>query len=228
MSGNVGYVFAKRYRRPVRQLKRLEIDEVSAVSRGAGEGTRVLLMKGHNTEGENDVMAQIQKGGGGLTYHSIAKAAVEAAGAGQISEHKFGEVQKQLALSMFPHEPNEGKALARFFDTSVGKATLAARPRVSAARNIELMKAERAGEERPRGEGRANIPDESDDEDDDQPIKQSPYFKELLRAAEDHRQSAEGKGMTSEQAFTHVATKTKSGRVLLDADRAWHLHRRAA
>jgi hypothetical protein len=38
----------------------------------------------------------------------LAEAAFRAVAAGEISEHRFGAIQKQIAASMFPNEPNEG------------------------------------------------------------------------------------------------------------------------
>jgi hypothetical protein len=146
-----------------RRLINLDISEISSVDRGAGKGVRVMLMK------RNDHMQTadetIFKGLSGLQPVAIAKRAFESVAAGEISEHRFAEIQKQLAVAMFPAAPNEGVALAKFLATAAGAETLRPRTGLGFAQNYELMKAE--GNE-PRAERAQPDGDNDDDVDKDE------------------------------------------------------------
>lgn len=148
-----------------RRLVNLDISEISSVDVGAGRGVRVMLMKAANANRRIDHMQTDQtifKGLSGMVPLNIAKAAHAAVAAGEMSEMRFSEVMKTLALSLFPDAPNEGVALAKLFETAVGKALLAPRTGLSFAQNYELVKREgndptphraRPGEEDPPAEG---------------------------------------------------------------------------
>ena len=200
-----GWVNMAKYRRQfaprgARRLKNLQIDEVSVVDRGAGRGVDVLLMKRASAEQERETNMQNIFKGGAVSYMNVAKRAVEAAAAGEISEHAFGKVQRDLAASMFPLAKSEGAALAAFFETSVGKATLAQRPRISAARNIELLKAEgrypHGGDDGEQDDGDATPRAGAD----------NPFHAALSALADKLRQQPEHRTKTKEQAYDHLLT----------------------
>jgi hypothetical protein len=181
--------------------------EVVLLKRDAGN----LYPRGTGYDQPREDNISTTKGLSGLAPNSIAKKAVAAVSAGEIREHRFGLIQKQLALGMFPDAPSEGVALARFFETAVGKTTLASRPKLSPNQNYALAKAEAGhdGEDDDGGDEHANY-------------GQSPAYAHLKRLAAAHRLTPEGKGMSIEQAFTHICTKTDEGRELLAKDKAWH------
>ena len=156
----------------------------------------------------------IAKGLSALQPIAIAKRAHESVSNGEISEHRFGEIQKQLALAMFPAAPNEGVALAKFFETAAGAAMLAPRRRMSVAENAALMKAEaRPGEEDPPAE---RIDDGGDHEHSDK------YYARLCDMAKEHmaNEAKAGRRMSFEQAFTHVAFNSDEGKTNWDAHKA--------
>jgi hypothetical protein len=180
-----GEAIMKSNARRYRKLHELEISEISTVDRAANPHARIVFAKGHTER--NDDMDSITKGLSGLAPIAVAKRAVAAASAGEISEHRFGTIQKTLALSMFPDAPNEGMALAKFFETTVGRTMMASRSRLSPQENFRLMKSESGG---------------SDDErdavigggDDDAGPEQTKFYAELKQMAEQHMRSPECKG----------------------------------
>jgi hypothetical protein len=196
VSGNIGYVFSKRYKpRQVRRLRKLHVDEISSVPVGANSGARVVFTKREDST---------------MDHHpiTIAKQAQAAFSNGQLSERRFAEIQKSLALSIFPSETTEGRALARFFNTVVGKAMLAARPRLSTAENYNLMKSESG----------------DNDGDDDDGAEQSPAYQQLCSRAQSLMASPAGAGMSFQQAFAQCASQP-SGRVLIEKDKLWNMKR---
>ena len=119
----IGYV---NKRRP-RQLRNLEISEVSAVDRGAGEGVRVLLMKRQN---ESVLMKRYHYGEGyksegtGMTaLESIMKSIetpaemlIKAIVAKQIDAMDSWKVIVKLATSAFPNLSEQQATTAYLFD----------------------------------------------------------------------------------------------------------------
>jgi hypothetical protein len=126
--------------RPRRKLSNLRIDEVSSVDRGAAIGARVVLTK--RSDDMPDVFDSISKAMPGAITVALAKKLHDDASAGRISEMRFGQIQQEMAVSMFPNEPNVGSALAKFFQTVPGQATLAPRAKLSPEQNEALMKSE--------------------------------------------------------------------------------------
>jgi hypothetical protein len=229
-----------------RRIKNLTIDEVSSVDHGAGHGVQVLLMKRdgqrtltkrwdgrgqlgdrgfiYESERNEPTMDAISKGLSGIEPIAIAKRAHEALSNGEISEHRFGSIQKQLACAMFPAEPTEAHALAKFFDTVVGKSMLASRPRLSAARNYELMKAEaRPGEEHPAAE---HI-DDDDDVDDDPLNGENPYHAAITAMASDLGEQKEHRHKSPAELYDHIARFNPAGKKLMAAATQWDLKRAA-
>jgi hypothetical protein len=202
------------------RLSKLRLDEVSTVDSAANPHARILIAKRHERNETMSNLETVLKANPAAGFMAIAKAGHQAVSNGEISEYAFGELQKQLATSMYPDEPSEGRALAKFFRSAAGRATLANRPQVGHAANAELMKREglRPGEEDPPAERGG---------DDTEADGQSPYYAELMSMAEEHRRSQEGRGKSLQSAFAHVATEDDKGRKLLAADGAWHKNRHA-
>jgi hypothetical protein len=140
-NGGFGYVFRKRYdplrRRSRSTLKNLKIEEISSVTSAANPGAQVLLRKTHvpsppKSESNMSISPVMH----------VAKHAFELVSKGEMSEFAYGELQQQLAKSMFPTAKNVGEAMSKFFSTHVGQSMLAARPMQSIEQRVELMKSE--------------------------------------------------------------------------------------
>jgi hypothetical protein len=199
--------------RRFRQLKNLRIDEISTVDRGAGRGVQILLAKKSQQEAEmTDIAKTLAKLGAGAPV-AVCKAAHAAACEGAISDHKLGQLQKDMAEMMFAGDP---KALSKFLKTAAGRATLAPRPKYPASVEYELRKRE-ADELAKRAPERPTFPNNGS-ADLEQHL--SPYYKTILSKARDLQATPEGAKMSDAQAFAHIC-KTPEGAELLGKDRAW-------
>jgi hypothetical protein len=202
-----------------RQLKNLRISEISSVDRGSGKGVRVTLLKSATQRNDDmAIEATIFKGLSALAPLTVAKRAHADVAAGEISDFRFAEIQKQLAILMFPNEASEGRALSKFFGTIVGKAMLAPRPALSAAQNYALMKLEAAHIPKPHLE--------QPDDDDDDPDEATTALNAM---AAEHRQRLfreTGKRITHDAAVVHVIGSDE-GNALFQRSKAESLRKNA-
>jgi hypothetical protein len=124
----MGFVHYGKYR--ARRIKNLRIDEVSSVDRGAGEGVNVLLLKrlGFGDRGfiyERAPETTLEKVMENVSSVGVVKKLIGLVEKGECSDPiEFQKATEAAALAMFDREPNLGRALARFYDTAIGKEML--------------------------------------------------------------------------------------------------------
>jgi hypothetical protein len=187
---------ARRYRR----LKNLQIDEVSSVDGGAGRGVRVLLTKRNGDEG----MSIIEKAASCRSEREL----IEFAKSDRCTKAELSELIDSMAQVQRQRGESREQAYTNFIcDNPLGRdpyQTMKAAPGPDLFQLANIAKAVAS----------SGAPQ----------LQQSPAYTELNKAAEDFRKSAQGKGLTKEQAFAAVAN-TDTGRGLMARDKAWNLMR---
>jgi hypothetical protein len=217
MSNNIG-----RYsKRGPTRIKHLKIDSVDSVDRGAGEGVRVLLMKRDTSGNEtgNNMSTILKSLSGGV--HAAVERTVDLAKRNILNEHQVAEVQRAVAVAMFPTESSEGRSLAKLFATPIGMDLLAASA-VARRPTFDEIQAE-ITKANATPDAKDGLTYGSDDDDDGE----NPFHAAIMALAADLAQTKQFAGKAPALIYDHIARNSQHGKKLLAAAGAWDLRRNA-
>jgi hypothetical protein len=196
----------EREMRKARRITALKIDEVSSCSSGAGRGVEVKLIK-HERGGTPMRVSYVEKAP--QTPFAKAQVAISDVIEGRIDCVEGARLERQWARETFPLAKSDGEALAKWYETPIGRGfnnLLVRRGYGEVATSNPLGNGyEDAVEKMNERDHGTPHPDVDDDPDG-----------ELAKLADDIRAdpAVNGGAMTQAQAIAWAITNTARGRAL--------------